>query len=175
MDIGLWDFLPKSIETLEQSYNLLKEITEDLAACVKLREKSRINAAVRQLRNQVGDIDSIFSKIRANMQIATDRNDITWYNSNRNELEKVRMLIVMASGLLLDTLSKMESEERDFMNEHPKLRDALHLKLESEHIDYLDRSTEDEAKNQFIWWVNYCANETREALELFNEELKDEN
>ena len=174
MNIELWDFLPKSIETLERSYNLLKEITEDLVACVKLRERSRIQTAVRQLRNQVGEIDSIFSKIRAKMQIATDRNDTSWYGTNKSELEEVRKLIEKMSGMLLDSLSKMESENRDFMNEHPKLRDALHLKLESEGIDDLDRSTEDEARNQFIWWVNYCANETRKALELLNEELKDE-
>lgn len=174
MNIELWDFLPKSIETLERSYNLLKEITEDLVACIKLREKSRIEAAVRQLRNQVGEIDSIFSKIRAKMQVALDRNDTTWYSTNKKELEKARMMIVMMSSMLLDTLSKMESKEPDFMNEHSKLRDALHLKLESEGIDDLDKPTEDEARNQFIWWVNYSADATRNALELLNEELKDE-
>jgi len=164
-----WGWLPEIVETLERSYGLLKTAILDLRQCLREREKSKTKEAVLKLRGHVGEVDAVLSRLRAKMQMAVARNDTTGFKMHRDEIARIHGLVVNAGNELMDAMIECQS----YLNGYPKLRDALNLKLETEHV------MEDEPEiyqdlTKFTWWVNYSADATRKALEMLNKHLKSE-
>lgn len=148
---------------------MLKTAILDLRKCLRDHEKSKMKDAVLQIRSHVGEVDAVLSRLRAKMQIAVARNDITGFKMHQDEIARIHGLVVNAGNELMDTMAQYNN----YLNGYPKLRDALNLKLETEHV------MEDEPEihqdlMRFTWWVNYSGDETRKALEMLNKHLKSE-
>lgn len=164
-----WGLLPEIVETLERSYSLLKTAILDLRQCLRDHEKSKMKDAVLQIRRHVGEVDAVLSKLRAKMQIAAARKDITGFKMHQEEIARIHGLVVNAGNELMDTMNEYAS----YLDGYPKLRDALNLKLETEHV------MEDEPEiyqdlMKFTQWVNFTGDATRKALEMLNKHLKSE-
>lgn len=164
-----WGLLPEIVEALERSYSLIKTAIIDLQKCLRDHEKSKMKDAVFQIRGHVGEVDAILSRLRAKMQIAVARNDITGFKMHEVEIGRIYGLVVNAGNELMDTMNKYAS----YLDGYPKLRDALNLKLETEHV------MEDEPEihqdlMKFTQWVNYTGDATRKALEMLNKHLRSE-
>jgi len=167
----IWGILPEIVETLERSYNLFKSVMEDFKRYLSARQKNKIKETVLQIRRHVGEIDSIFSRLRAKIEIAYARNDTVGFRMHQEEIQNIYSRILNISGDLLDVLQHYES----YLDAYPKLKDALHLKLESEHVDDYGDGPEIYADlSRFTWWVNVAGDYTRRALEKLNEHLESE-
>ena len=134
----IWGVLPKNVQELNQSYDLFKKVITDFGKIIsgfrrfwRFRKKAKMKKAVLGIRAHVGVIDSIFSTLRAKMRIALDRNDRTGFKMHQDEICQIYSRVTDTSHELLQALSVCER----YLDGYPKLKDALHLKLESEGVD----------------------------------------
>ena len=172
----IWGVLPKNVQELNQSYDLFKKVITDFGKIIsgfrrfwRFRKKAKMKKAVLGIRAHVGVIDSIFSTLRAKMRIALDRNDRTGFKMHQDEICQIYSRVTDTSHELLQALSVCER----YLDGYPKLKDALHLKLESEGVDdYGDESGPCDDLDAFAWWVNVAGDYTRKALDLLNEHLE---
>lgn len=165
----LWGLLPEIVEALERSYNLLKGALSDLQKCLRDHEKSKMRDAVLQIRRYVGEIDAVLSRLRAKMQVAEARNDVAGFKVHQVEIARIYGLVTEAGNELMGAMDKYAG----YLDGFPKLRDALNVKLEAEHV------MEDEPEiyrdlDRFAWWVTFSGEATRKALEMLSKHLETE-
>ena len=168
---SFWGFLPETVEAIDRSYDLFKRVMEDFREYVRARQKAKMKSAVLQIRRHVGEIDAVFSRLRAKMQVAVTRNDTAGFKMHQEEIARIKERVMDTSYELMDALFNCD----EYLGSYPKLRDALHLKLESEGVnDYDDEPppTDEEMMFDFNWWVNVAGDYTRRALEMLNEHLE---
>lgn len=161
------------IDAIDKAYDLILKISADLKDSLQKKNKKKTTKQIENLRDVVGQIDSIFTKFKNDLQILEMTNQTDKYKDHFYEFCEAFKKINDLTGSLYHIHSM------SYFHKFPNLRENLYLKIALEEHFFIhpeicftpDGRLDYPSYSRFKLIIDYICAETRGALVSLNEHL----
>lgn len=162
-------FVTDFVNSADKAYNLAARIRNDFEGYLSRREYTKIRKELERLRDLVGEIDAMFSKLHVDLYLMEER-DPNEYQKHLDDFEEIFQSSQRIGFQIL------EISEMQYFHKFPTLREKLYWKIGFE-------ATYNRERERTAFWGDYetlkgfvdrVYRSTRDALLALNVHLESE-
>jgi hypothetical protein len=169
-------FISDFVKLAEECYDFATIIWHDFGNYNSERRQDKIKKKIEKLRDLIGSIDSMFSKLKIDLEIWHENSDPQEYEKHIHEFKTVFRKTQDVTNPILSIA------ESSYFNNFPELRDSIFMKVGMETTSEFTYYTGIDPEEDLGWkdyptfkgFVDNIQNKTRKALNDLNNHLKSE-
>lgn len=149
-------------DSAEKIYTLAGKIKNDLRVYTERKERDRIKLEIEKIRDLVGSIDAMISKLRSDLILMEIRGETEQYQIYVDNFRRLYIIIQRMSDEMLAIA------EQKYFNKFPELREKIYLKIGMETTQKEDKDLYWKDYQTFRGFIDHIHHFTREALIALN-------